>query len=386
MHQQVRATRQLHQPRIDLLAMLDIRANDEHLPISLDPETIRSARMIMPLGGDNGFYIVDAGEVFAGISDLQELEIGPHVIQLHREIFSLHLDFENLPQIANRLVPAERQERDFVPGIISRGKERKALDVVPVKVRERDNDLFLLVADGAKISAQISQSRARVNDGDAVRIGERDLQAGGIAAESLKTGIADRDGSSRTIKLKLHRIVFMKLGSWLGNIKMSITNTGGLFPYVAGLLRQACPAIRTISGNRGFPSPSHFATSSGRITKTPARFSLGEQELKRDGLQKLELQPCSRINHCCASGMSVSRLTRCLRRATRLDVVSLYWDLASIYLNRGEFHNERPRFARVGTRRRDLSKRFGSGFQYNVSLNRDVLGNLCFEASSRDSL
>src|SRR5947208_4622320 len=188
--------------------MLDIRANDEHFAVPLNPETIRSAGMVVPLRGDNGFYIVDAGEVFAGISDLQELEIGPHVIQLHREIFGLHLDLENLPQITNCLVPAERQERDFLTGIISRSKEREALDVVPVKVRERDNDLFLLVADGAKVSSQISQSRARVNDGDAVRIGERDLQAGGVAAELLKTGIADGDGSPRTIKLEFHRIVF----------------------------------------------------------------------------------------------------------------------------------------------------------------------------------
>ena len=181
--------------------MLDIRANDEHFPISLDPETIRSAGMVVPLSGDYGFHIVDASEVFVGISDLQELEIGPHVIQLHREIFRLHLDFENLPQIPNCLVPAERRECNFLPGIISRGKERKALDVVPVKVRERDYDLFLLVADGAKVSAQISQSRARVNDGNAARIRKRDLQAGGVAAESLKTGIADGDGSPRTIKL-----------------------------------------------------------------------------------------------------------------------------------------------------------------------------------------
>jgi hypothetical protein len=49
----------------------------------------------VPLSGDYGFHIVDAGKVFAGISNLQELEIGPHVIQLHREIFRLHLDFEN---------------------------------------------------------------------------------------------------------------------------------------------------------------------------------------------------------------------------------------------------------------------------------------------------
>jgi hypothetical protein len=87
--------------------------------------------MVVPLSGDYGFHIVDAGEVFAGISDLQELEIRPHVIQLHREILRLHLDFENLPQIAECLVPTERQERDFLPGIVSRGKERKALDVGP---------------------------------------------------------------------------------------------------------------------------------------------------------------------------------------------------------------------------------------------------------------
>src|SRR6478672_3589631 len=222
MHQQVRAARQLDQPRIDLLAMLDVYANDEHLSISLDPETIRSAGMVMPLSGDDGVYIVDAGEVFAGISDLQELEIGPHVIQLHREILRLHLDFENLPQISNRLVPAERQERDFLPGIISRGKERKALDVVPVKVGERDKNLFLLVADGEKVSAQISQSRARVKNSDAVRIGERDLQAGGVAAEFLKTGIANGDGSARTVKLDLHTIVFMKVSPRLTSSKHRI--------------------------------------------------------------------------------------------------------------------------------------------------------------------
>jgi hypothetical protein len=81
--------------------------------------------------------------------------------------------------------------------------------VVPVKVRERDTDLLLLVADGAKVSAQISQSRAGVNDGDLVRI--RDLQARGVAAELLKAGIADGDRSPRAIKLELHRIIFMNV-------------------------------------------------------------------------------------------------------------------------------------------------------------------------------
>jgi hypothetical protein len=140
---------------------------------------------------------------------LQELEIGSHVIQLDREIFGLHLDFENLPQIGDCLVAAECQECDFLFGIISLRKERKALDVVPVKVCERDTDLLLLVADGAKVSAQISQSRAGVNDGDLVRIG--DLQARRVAAELLKTGIADGNRPPRSIKLELHRIVFMNV-------------------------------------------------------------------------------------------------------------------------------------------------------------------------------
>src|SRR6266481_4329623 len=223
MDQQVRAARQLDQSRIDLLAMLDIRTNDEHFPIPLDPETIRSAGMVMPLSSNHCLDLIDAGEVVAGISDLQELEIGPHVIQLHREIFSLHLDFEYLPQIVNCLVPAERQERDFLFGIISRDKERKALAVVPVKVRERDTDLLLLVADGTKVSAQISQSRARVNDGDLVRI--VDLQARRVAAEFLKTGIADGNRPPRPIKLELHRIVFMNVspGSRASRCKTSWT-------------------------------------------------------------------------------------------------------------------------------------------------------------------
>jgi 5-methylcytosine-specific restriction endonuclease McrA len=42
-------------------------------------------------------------------------------------------------------------------------------------------------------SDKISQSRARVNNGDAVSIGERDLQACGVAGELLKPGIADGD-------------------------------------------------------------------------------------------------------------------------------------------------------------------------------------------------
>jgi hypothetical protein len=104
-----------------------------------------------------------------------------------------------------------------------------------VKVRERDNDLFLLVTDGAKVSAQVSQSRARVNDGDAVRIGERDLQARGVAAELLETGIADGDGSPRTIKFEFHRIVFYERRTRIQGLFRFVVRKGGEYCFLARL-------------------------------------------------------------------------------------------------------------------------------------------------------
>jgi hypothetical protein len=47
MNQQVRAARQLHQPEINLFTVLNIRANDKHFGISLEPKTICSAGMVV---------------------------------------------------------------------------------------------------------------------------------------------------------------------------------------------------------------------------------------------------------------------------------------------------------------------------------------------------
>jgi hypothetical protein len=46
------------------------------------------------------------------------------------------------------------------------------------------------------------------------------LHAGGVTAELLKTGIADGDGSPRTIKLELQRIVSMKVSFRVAGIKL----------------------------------------------------------------------------------------------------------------------------------------------------------------------
>src|SRR4030095_8958925 len=102
--------------------MLNVRANHEHSSIAFDAETIRSTGMVVFLGGDQGFHIVDAAEVFASLSDFHEFEIASNLFQLHRELFRLHLDLEDLPQMTNGLIAAKREERDFLSGIVGRGK------------------------------------------------------------------------------------------------------------------------------------------------------------------------------------------------------------------------------------------------------------------------
>jgi hypothetical protein len=47
------------------------------------------------------------------------------------------------------------------------------------------------------------------------------LQAGGVAAEFLKTGIANGDGSARAVKLELHTTVFMKVSPQLASSKQA---------------------------------------------------------------------------------------------------------------------------------------------------------------------
>ena len=94
-------------------------------------------------------------------------------------------------------------------GIISGSKEGKPLDVVPMKMSERDDDLILLVTDSPEVFTEISDSSTGVKDGNAVRIRERDLQAGSIAAELLETRIANRNRSPSTVELELHAIILV---------------------------------------------------------------------------------------------------------------------------------------------------------------------------------
>src|ERR1700751_415542 len=180
--------------------MLDIRANHQHLAAALNPKPVRAARVIVPLAGDLGFHIVDAGEVFAGIFHLQKFKLSPHLVQLHRKVLRLQRHLKNLAEIANSLAPTERENGDFLLGIIGRSEKRKTLQVIPMKVSERDDQFLLLMSDRAHVPPEIAKPGSGVDDGDTIWIGRRDLKTGGVAAEMLKAGFTDWSGAADTVK------------------------------------------------------------------------------------------------------------------------------------------------------------------------------------------
>jgi hypothetical protein len=116
----------------------------------------------------------------------------------------LHGDFKDFPQIADGLVPAEREYRDFLLGIIRLGEKGETLDVIPMKVSEPDDQLLLVVSDRAQVPAEIAKTGSGVNNGDTIGIRECDLKTGGVAAELLEASITDWDGAAGTVKLELH--------------------------------------------------------------------------------------------------------------------------------------------------------------------------------------
>jgi len=180
--------------------MLNIRANDQHLAVAFNPKTIRTARMIVPLAGDFGFHTIDAGEVFAGIFDLQKFKLGAHLVQLHGKVLRLQGHLKDLPQIADGLAPAERENRDVLLGIIRRREKWETLHVIPMEVSERDDQLVLVMSDGAHVPAEIAKPSSGVNNGDTICIRRRDLKAGGVATELLEASFTDWDGSAHTVK------------------------------------------------------------------------------------------------------------------------------------------------------------------------------------------
>ena len=180
--------------------MLNIRTNHQHLAVALNPKTVGAARVIVPLTGDGGFHIVDAGEVFAGIFDLQKFKLGAHPVQLHRKVLRLQGHLKDLSQIADGLAPAEGENCDFLLGIIGRGEKGETLHVIPMKVSERDDQFVLVMSDRAHVPAEIAKPGSGVNNGDTICLRRRDLKARRVATKLLEASITNWDGAADAVK------------------------------------------------------------------------------------------------------------------------------------------------------------------------------------------
>src|ERR1043166_21182 len=126
--------------------MPNIGANAQLRTSALEPKTLRAPWMSVPTAGKGGFHIVDAGEMFAGVFDLQKFELSAHAVQLHGKILGLERDLKNLPQITDALA-AECENRDFLLGIVRRSEEGEPLHVIPMEMRERDDQPALRMPD-----------------------------------------------------------------------------------------------------------------------------------------------------------------------------------------------------------------------------------------------
>ena len=117
---------------------------------------------------------------------------------------------KDLPQIADGLASAERENRDVLLGIIRRREKWETLQVIPMEMSERDDQLILAMSDRAHVPAEIAKSSPGVNNRDAICIRKRNLKARSVAAELLEASITDWDRPPRAVKLKPHRILFHK--------------------------------------------------------------------------------------------------------------------------------------------------------------------------------
>jgi hypothetical protein len=117
------------------------------------------------------------------------------------------LGFKNASQIRDLSAFSQRQHVDFLFGIKSRRKEGKALNMVPMKVSETDEDFILLMAGGDESFAQVSDSGSGIDDGNVSRIRKRDLKTRCVPAKFLEFGITNRNRASGSVKFDFHGLI-----------------------------------------------------------------------------------------------------------------------------------------------------------------------------------
>jgi hypothetical protein len=123
-----------------------------------------------------------------------ELKAGSHVSQLHRKVFALHGDRKNPFKVVDRTIATEGEERDLAAFDVGRFKKGKSLDVVPMEVRER-NDNGLMPKDGIlhDMASELAYSRPGIDDPDVDGVSGSDEDATGTSTIFVELSSANRN-------------------------------------------------------------------------------------------------------------------------------------------------------------------------------------------------
>lgn len=180
--------------------VLNVRAVNERRGFFRDAVAVSFPRVIV-LGGEN----VDVARRRESRDlRLPEHHRRSHLFERHGKVVLLHLGLEGAGEAGGPSRPPVHGDGEMTSGVVRRLEEGEPLDVIPVCVRESDEDVIVLL-DGLRqeIVPQLAQARACIEDGDAAVL-ESQEQAGGVAAEFRKVLLRNGDGPSRSIKSDLH--------------------------------------------------------------------------------------------------------------------------------------------------------------------------------------
>src|ERR1051326_8704651 len=114
-------------------------------------------------------------------------------------------------------------DRNGVPFDERRGEERKALDVIPVRMPEENVRVNGLLPLAHQSGAQLTRAGAAVKN-QKVAVGRRQLDAGGIAAEVVcgRPGTGDR--ASCPPETYSHELHLRRLGSHRSGTSISLSS------------------------------------------------------------------------------------------------------------------------------------------------------------------
>ncbi len=130
--------------------------------------------------------------------------MGSHRFKPDRKVFLLHLHREDLFQVVNFFFPPHGKNTDDLIFVVCRSEEWKALDMVPVKMGEKNIYNMLGKPLGNNVLSQVTNTGSGIQDGYPFCIFAKYPDTGCISAISFKFSATNRQGTPHSIKLDFH--------------------------------------------------------------------------------------------------------------------------------------------------------------------------------------